>query len=136
MAQRRLTLTPAQQRELVQLRDHAPQPYLRERAAALLKVAAGQPPAAVARQGLLRRRKPDTVYAWLNRYQAAGLAGLVIRPGRGRKPAFSPSVSQCGERAAGAAAPRPACAAPVWLPTNALDPGDLARGVPLARRAP
>jgi transposase len=43
----------------------------------------------VARQGLLRQRKPDTIYDWLNRFHDEGVAGLSIRPGRGRKPAFS-----------------------------------------------
>jgi transposase len=75
---------------LEQLRDHAPKPYLRERAAALLKVADGIPAAVVAQQGLLRRRQPMTLYDWLDRYAEAGLSGLKIRPGRGRKPAFSP----------------------------------------------
>ena len=96
MARRTLTLTPAQHRELERLRDHGPKPYLRERAAALLKVAAGQPATVVARQGLLRRRRRESVYSWLNRYQAEGLAGLYIRPGRGRKPAFSPSARRRG----------------------------------------
>lgn len=87
---RQITLTPAEQRELEQLRDHANQPYLRERAAAILKVAAGMVAAVVARQRLLRPRQPRTVYQWLDRYREAGVAGLRVRPGRGRKPAFSP----------------------------------------------
>ena len=87
---RMLELTPAAQAELVALRDHAPTPYLREKAAAVLTVAAGARPAHVARHGLLRPRAPATVYAWLDRYQAAGCAGLVIRPGCGRRPAFPP----------------------------------------------
>jgi transposase len=37
---------------------------------------------------LLRPHKPDTLYRWLDRYDAEGVAGLVIRAGRGRKPAF------------------------------------------------
>ena len=86
----RLVLTPEQRQELVVLRDTAPKPYLRERAAALLKIADGRSAAAVARAGLLRPRKPATVWRWLVRYQAEGLAGLHDRPGRGRKPAFSP----------------------------------------------
>jgi transposase len=86
----RLTLTPAQRDELVALRDTGPKPHLRERAAALLKVADGQSAAAVARAGLLRPRKPATVYRWLRRFRAEGAAGLRDRPGRGRKPAFSP----------------------------------------------
>lgn len=87
-----LHLTPEQQAELVQLRDHHPKPYLRERAAALLKVAAGLPLAHVARHGLLQPRDPDSVSAWIKRYQAEGIRGLPVRPGRGRKAAFSPSA--------------------------------------------
>jgi transposase len=86
----RLVLTPAQRRELVVLRDAGAKPHLRERAAALLKIADGLPAAQVARTGLLRPRKPATVYRWLRRYRAEGIAGLTDRPGRGRKPAFSP----------------------------------------------
>jgi Helix-turn-helix domain len=84
-------LEDAERITLTELRDHGPHAYLRERAAALLKVDDGIPAARVAREGLLRPRQPDTVYAWLNRYLVDGLAGLYIRPGRGRKPAFSPS---------------------------------------------
>lgn len=88
----RLALTPSQRRDLVALRDTAPKPHLRERAAALLKVADGAPAAQVARTGLLRPRQPDTVYRWLRRFRAEGVAGLRDRPGRGRRPAFSPSA--------------------------------------------
>jgi len=87
-----LELTDAQGAELRRVRDHDPRPYLRERAAALLKIAAGTVPAHVARTGLLRPHDPDTIYSWLRRYQAEGLPGLEIRKGRGRKPAFSPPV--------------------------------------------
>lgn len=93
MSQRTMTLTADERQTLERLRDTAPKAYLRERAAAILKVADGIPAAWVARDGLLRPRDPDTVYAWLNRYGRDGRAGLTIRPGRGRKPAFSPSVS-------------------------------------------
>jgi hypothetical protein len=78
MPQRRtLTLSDDQRRQLLHHRDHDPRPAVRERCAALLKVAAGQPPYAVARQGLLRPRDPDTVYAWLGYYQGQGLPGLL-----------------------------------------------------------
>lgn len=81
MSQRRtLALTTQQRDELVYHRDHAPKPYVRERCAALLKIADGTSPHAVARTGLLRPRDPDTVYAWLGRYQAEGLAGLFAHP--------------------------------------------------------
>lgn len=90
---RTLTLQPQDRDALERLRDRSPKPYLRERAAALLKVADDIPAALVARFGLLRPRDSDSLYQWLDRFEAQGLAGLTIRPGRGRKPAFSPSVS-------------------------------------------
>jgi hypothetical protein len=83
-------LSAEQRAELERLRDHSPRPHLRERAAAVLKVAGGLTLKAVAAGGLLRPRDPETVAAWVRRYAAAGAAGLGVRPGRGRKPAFSP----------------------------------------------
>lgn len=85
-----LHLTPRQRRALLRTRDHHPTPHLREKAAALLKVADGWLVRDVAAFGLLRPRSRNTVSAWLARYQARGLAGLKVRAGRGRKPAFSP----------------------------------------------
>ncbi|WP_461367946.1 helix-turn-helix domain-containing protein [Candidatus Darwinibacter acetoxidans] len=93
-----LELSESQYRELTAMRDHHPKPYMRERAAALLKVAAGQSARQVALSGLLRPRDPDTVYGWLHRYQLEGISGLALRPGRGRKPAFSPSPPSPGQR--------------------------------------
>jgi hypothetical protein len=87
-----LDLSADQQRELKKVRDHHPQPYMREKAAALLKIAAGQPGLQVAHHGLLKRRDSDTIYRWVARYQAEGVDGLRVRTGRGRKPAFSPSL--------------------------------------------
>lgn len=104
----RLDLTMEQRVELVALRDTATLAYLRERAAALLKVADGASAAEVARTGLLRRRQPDTLYLWLHRYRTEGIAGFTIRPGRGRKPAFFPSPRERRGRAGGVAA----CGAP------------------------
>jgi hypothetical protein len=86
-----IVLTPEEREALRRLRDTAPKPYQRERAAALLKIAEGMAPLHVAREGLLRPRKPDTVYGWVHRFHQERLASLPIRPGRGRKPAFSPS---------------------------------------------
>jgi hypothetical protein len=74
--QRTVTLSWAQRRELEQARDHDPRPYVRERCAALLKIADGTSAHAVARHGLLKARDPDTVYTWLGYYLADGLAGL------------------------------------------------------------
>lgn len=87
---RYLALTETEEQQLRELRDHSAKPYLRERAAALLKVAEGQSAAHVARHALLRPRKPDTLYSWLDRFLIDGSAGLTIHAGRGRKPAFSP----------------------------------------------
>ena len=77
---RRISLTEEQRQELVRLRDHDPRPYVRERGAAVLKIAEGQSPHRVARSGLLKPRDPDTIYAWLDRYEAEGIAGLIARP--------------------------------------------------------
>jgi len=104
MSHRTLTLSDDERTELEHLRAHAPKPYLRERAAALLKIAQGEVALQVARSGLLQPRDPDTLYAWLNRFRDAGVAGLTIRPGRGRKPSFSP----CARHTRGGAG----CAAP------------------------
>src|SRR5512143_2290508 len=108
MPRRQIVLTTEERHALLEQRDHATLPYVRERAAAVLKVADGISAAAVARHGLLRPREPDTVYAWLDRYHAAGLAGLTVRPGRGRKPAFSPGACHRHGGPGGLAAPLPA----------------------------
>ena len=80
MARRTLILTEEQRQQLLQLRDHDTRPYVRERGAALLKIAEGDTPHQVAKRGLLKPRDPDTVYAWLGRYQAEGVAGLIAHP--------------------------------------------------------
>ena len=90
MSRLHLHLTAGQRAELARLRDHSPKPYLRERAAAVLKVADGWTCKQVAAVGLLRPRDEETVAAWVHRFAADGAAGLAVRPGRGRKPAFSP----------------------------------------------
>ena len=91
MYQRRVTLDAARKAALVKMRDTGAKPFLRERAAAILKVAEGLPAKVVARERLLRTRRPETVCEWLDRFQEGGIAALEIKPGRGRKPAFSPS---------------------------------------------
>ncbi|MDQ3931096.1 MAG: helix-turn-helix domain-containing protein [Chloroflexota bacterium] len=80
MAQRRrLILTGEQRAELVRHRDRDPRPDIRERCAAILKIADGQSPHSVALHGLLKPRDPDTVYGWLELYEREGLAGLLAR---------------------------------------------------------
>jgi transposase len=83
--QRTLTLDQEHQQELKDTRDHDPRPYMRERAGALLKVFQGGSAHFVARHGLLKPRRADTVYDWLNRYEANGLAGLRQKPRRKRR---------------------------------------------------
>lgn len=74
---RTLELTEQERQGLLSHRDHDPHPAVRERCAALLKIAEGQPAHRVAQQGLLKPRDPDTLYQWLNYYQKEGLSGLL-----------------------------------------------------------
>ena len=98
MAKRhKLHLSDEQLQELRHLRDTGEPAYLRERAAAVLKIAAGTSPHKVAQSGLLKRRKPDTVYEWLRRYREQGIQGLQHKPGKGRKPAFAPLSEEDAE---------------------------------------
>lgn len=86
-----ITLSEQQRAELLQARDHHPKAYMREKAAAILKIADERLPALqVAQHRLLKRRDDNTVRSWLRRYLHAGLTGLLVQPGRGKKPAFSP----------------------------------------------
>lgn len=50
-----LELEEAVRITLEEMRAHHPKPYLRERAAALLKIAEGMAPAAVAKRGLFKK---------------------------------------------------------------------------------
>ena len=93
----RLELCASEIQSLVELRDKGEPAYLRERATAILKIHAGTSAHQVARSGLLKKRDPDTVYAWLRRYREHGLRGLFNQPGRGRKPAFSPKSPEEAE---------------------------------------
>jgi transposase len=90
MWRREVRVTAKQREQLTWMVRHDPKPYRRERAAAILQVAEGKAPYAVARSGLLVRRAPDTVYGWLDRFEEQGVAGLTMRPGGGRQPAHSP----------------------------------------------
>ena len=78
---RTLTITSRRARKRLEWhRDHDPKPYVRERCAAILKIAEGLAPHAVARVGLLKLRDPDTIYAWLTAYEEDGCEGLVQHP--------------------------------------------------------
>jgi len=87
----KLELSPEERQTLTELRDHHPKAYAREHAAALLKIAEGKRLSEVAQSGLLKARTNETIGLWLKNYQTKGIAGLLIKPGRGRKAAFSPS---------------------------------------------
>jgi hypothetical protein len=104
---RTLLLSLDQRRELEAHRDHDSRPYVRERCAALLKIAAGKAAYWVAQHGLLKRRQPDTVYGWLTRYQQEGLAGLVAHPqGGNHRRRLRPYTAGCDRPAAASATRR------------------------------
>ena len=86
----KITLTAPQRESLVWLRDHHARPYVRERAAAILKLSDGMPMIVLARAGLLRPRARQTIHRWVRRFLQEGEEGLLLKAGRGRKPAFSP----------------------------------------------
>jgi len=94
----RMELSDSERDALEQIRDHHPLPYVRERAAAILKMASGLTAKFVAEFGLLKPHDPDTLGGWRHRFLEEGVAGLKVKPGRGRKPAFSPSVPRRGRR--------------------------------------
>lgn len=89
-----IELKASEKKALEQARDHSPKAYVRERAAAILKIAEGQSASQVAQHGLLKRRQYQTVCQWVRRYQDGGLPALFVRQGRGRKAAFSPSAGE------------------------------------------
>src|SRR5215213_4335738 len=95
MRQRTLELTDQQRAELERTRDRDPRPYLRECAAALLKVAQGQSARQVAISGLNKPRPPDTVYRWLSKYNKGGIQALVHKQ-RGHR-GFCPSAGRTTE---------------------------------------
>src|SRR3990170_4123567 len=78
----RLKLSRKEMGRLQAVRDRHPKPYLRERVGAIVKIAAGESVPQVAQDGLLKPRKPDTVYGWLTQYVRHGVAGLFQRPRR------------------------------------------------------
>ena len=87
MNQRSLRLSTKERLDLESIRDHDARPYLRERAAALLKIADGMAPSVVAERGLLKRRHRETVFIWLNEYEVT----RQVRPRPATRGAFSPS---------------------------------------------
>jgi transposase len=82
----RVHWTEVQRAELEVLRDRGQPAYLRERAAALLKVAGGNSATQVARQLLLRPHNPYIVRQWVRSYQQEGVQGLRHKPRGGGRP--------------------------------------------------
>jgi hypothetical protein len=86
----KLVLTSAQRKFLLRVRDYHSRPYVRERASAILKLADGTPVMVLATSGLLRPRARQTIHRWVSRFLEEGEEGLLVKAGRGRKPAFFP----------------------------------------------
>ncbi len=82
----RVHLTETQMGEMETLRDRGQPAYLRERAAAILKVAQGFSATRVARHLLLRPHNPTIVRDWVRGYQREGIIGLYQRPRGGGRP--------------------------------------------------
>lgn len=105
--QRTVVLSPEDRGQLEWITKSDPKPYRRERAAALLKIAAGEVAAQVARTGLLRRRKPETVYRCLplaRPLRAGGLGWLDLTAGtRAQAGAFPPCTRNGRPRTRGCA---------------------------------
>lgn len=77
--QRTLKLTKPEREKLSWHRTYDKRAYVRERCAALLKIASGRSAHWVAHHGLVKARAPDTLYNWLDIYEEEGLKGLVAR---------------------------------------------------------
>lgn len=90
MSQLKLELSKEQHADLERTRDRDHRAYMRECAAALLKIADGQSAHQVADRGLNKKRQADTLYRWLRKYKSGGLAALVHKE-RGHR-GFSPSA--------------------------------------------
>ena len=130
-----LTLEPEQRRALMEVRATHEKPYLRERAAALLKIASGQDYKEVAATGLLSPYCRQSVATWIKRYQRDGLAGLFVQKGRGRKPVFFPGTTPLGGGAGRVTTSRHAYAGKLPASRESLVAQENSASLPLAQRA-
>jgi hypothetical protein len=64
----KVELAAAQRVELQVMRNRDPKPYLREKAAAILKVVAGHSATAVGKDGLLKPHTAQTINQWATAY--------------------------------------------------------------------
>ena len=85
-----IELKGEEQSQLERWVRNPPQPYLRERARAILRIAKGETIYQVARTLRIRVHR-TAVSEWAHRFREEGVEGLKIKAGRGRKPGFSPS---------------------------------------------
>jgi len=92
----KLALTDEQIVDLQRALKKHPKAYVRERASAILQIHQGKPGSQVAKEGLLRKRRENTLYEWVQRFQQGGMASLLIDAGRGRKAAYSPPQPRAG----------------------------------------
>jgi len=92
-----LELDSCARKELEDIRDTDSKAYMRERASALLQIADGKSGRWVAFNGLLKPRRKNTIYDWVNAYRSEGIEGLIIKSGRGRKASFFPSKQSTGK---------------------------------------
>ena len=87
-----ITLTPEERRTLLAWqRATTIRAGLRRRAQMILLVAEGRSITAIAATVGISRR---FVYKWVQRFREQGVAGLVDRPGRGRRPRQAPPQEQ------------------------------------------
>ena len=61
------------------MRDHHLKAYVRVKAAGILKVWQGTSRRQVAKSGLLKPVRRETVQAWIVRYQRDGVPGLLVQ---------------------------------------------------------
>ena len=73
-----LNLTDEQQDALHKLRDNGKQSYIRERAAAILKIGSGMSPHNVALSGLLKKRKPAEYWTYVKEYCTISFLAQVV----------------------------------------------------------
>ena len=129
-----LTLKLEQQLELVRARDTHEKPYIRERAAALVKIACGQDYKEVAATGLLSTYCRQAVASWVKRYEQEGLDGLFVKAGRGRKAVFFSGTQNLGSGARRIAASGDAYAGKRRAKRQPLVAQADSRGLSLAQR--
>lgn len=81
-----ITTSPILKRAL----NNHPKAYVREQASAILQIQQCKLGSHVPKEGLLRKRRENTLCDWVHRFEHLCMAGLLIEAGRERKAAHSP----------------------------------------------